>query len=159
MIQQPSHRARIPNLLRTQFRASCRLQLVAAALDLEEAVYERIWGCADLQVRETMYAHRTRRGLLVSTLEFQSGSVRNVSWASSPGSASVDISFNPPLPTDSGVSCGSTLVGEEAGELRKVCVASSALSGSVAVSSQYSISRYIYFTFALASTSLHFIRF
>eukprot|EP01122_Echinamoeba_exundans_P016203 TRINITY_DN813_c0_g1_i5.p1 TRINITY_DN813_c0_g1~~TRINITY_DN813_c0_g1_i5.p1 ORF type:complete len:666 (+),score=37.76 TRINITY_DN813_c0_g1_i5:1105-3102(+) len=151
--KKPSHRARIPNILRAALGPN-QWRPTSAALDVETAVFERVWTNLDnpqLQAIERTYAHRSRRGLLVSTFTFSAfGAPYNVSWRSSPGPRSQDIDFshNP----GNSVTCGRTIVPEATGApLTTVCFSSRLETGSITVTTGANISRLLFISTSLDS--------
>jgi hypothetical protein len=148
-VKNPSHRARVPNVLRAVLGPD-QWSPTSSALNVEKAVFERTWtspAYPQLEVLERVFAHRSRRGLLVSSFTFPSFMAPyNVSWKSSPGPQSQDISFSD-TPLNS-VTCGATLVTEAQGSLpTRVCFSSKYASGSVTVTNALVITRLLYITY------------
>ena len=93
--RQHAHRARIPSTAAIEFNVPGVLGNESYALDVAEGVFYKWFVSHDLSVEQRVYAHRSRRNLLVVEITVNNGRAKelHVSFANKRGNASKDISF------------------------------------------------------------------
>lgn len=110
---QHAHRARIPSTVAIDFRVAGIQGKTSYALDVLEGVFYK-WFMADsLNVEQRIYAHRSRKNLLVVEISAKNNARKESSMSVSldRGDSSVDIEFKMAESNRSGASAAVGLVG------------------------------------------------
>ena len=92
---QHAHRARIPSTAAIDFRVSGIQGKTSFALDVREGVYYKWFSADNLNVEQRIYAHRSRKNLLVVEITAKNKAAKEflMSVSLNRGDASVDFQF------------------------------------------------------------------
>ena len=94
--RQHTHRARIPSTASIDFSVPGTQGKSSYALDVREGVFYKWFKAKSLTVEQRIYAHRSRKNLLIVEITAKNNAAKEIlmSMSSNVGHASVDIQFN-----------------------------------------------------------------
>lgn len=108
-----AHRARIPSTVAIDFRPAGIQGKTSYALDVLEGVFYKWFKAENLDVEQRIYAHRSRKNLLVVEISVKNNADKEflMNLSSNRGDSSVDVEFKTTESNRSGASAAFGMVG------------------------------------------------